>query len=292
MGADRAASAEERCDAHRLVYDLRDDYRALGYSEEEIAEFDSVETIDQLAAALEALGCEVDRVGRGQALAARLVAGDRFDLVFSIAEGLRGRSREAQVPALLRAVRPALSLLRPADDGRVASTRPWPSVLVRDCGRADAALRRGADERERARRLGPFPRLRQAARRGHRQGLRGGLAGALAARARSGVRRALLTRYPPAGAGRDLTCQAASSPSASSAMAPMRDVLGVCEILLEEQAEANVYSLHNKELCEELVIYARPTTRRRGSPANVRACRLPRASSAGTRRASTSAPMR
>ena len=33
-----------------LVYDLRDDYRALGYSEEEIAEFDSVETIDHLAA--------------------------------------------------------------------------------------------------------------------------------------------------------------------------------------------------------------------------------------------------
>ena len=34
-------------------------------------------------------------------------------------------------------------------------------------------------------------------------------------------------------------------------------MLGVCEILLKEDAEANVYSLHNKELCEELVIYAR-----------------------------------
>src|SRR4029079_411416 len=83
-----------------LVYDLRDEYRALGYSEEEIAEFDSVETIAHLAAALAALGCEPVRVGRGQALAARLVAGERFDLVFSIAEGLKGRSREAQVPAL------------------------------------------------------------------------------------------------------------------------------------------------------------------------------------------------
>ena len=37
----------------------------------------------------------------------------------------------------------------------------------------------------------------------------------------------------------------------------MRRVLGVCEILLKPDAEANVYSLHNKELCEELVIYAR-----------------------------------
>ena len=47
-----------------LVYDLRDDYRALGFSEEEVAEFDTVETIDQLAAALERLGCEPVRVGR------------------------------------------------------------------------------------------------------------------------------------------------------------------------------------------------------------------------------------
>ena len=34
-------------------------------------------------------------------------------------------------------------------------------------------------------------------------------------------------------------------------------VLGVCEILLKPQAEANVYSLRNKELCEDLVTYVR-----------------------------------
>src|SRR5680860_1413510 len=83
-----------------LVYDLRDDYRALGFSEEAVAEFDSIDTIDQLAGALAALGCVVERVGRGQALAARFVAGERYDLVFSIAEGVKGRAREAQVPAL------------------------------------------------------------------------------------------------------------------------------------------------------------------------------------------------
>ena len=48
-----------------LVYDLRDDYRALGFSEEEVAEFDNIDTIDQLDGALRALGCEVDRIGRG-----------------------------------------------------------------------------------------------------------------------------------------------------------------------------------------------------------------------------------
>src|SRR3546814_2610696 len=36
-------------------------------------------------------------------LAARLVAGDRWDLVFNIAEGMHGIAREAQVPALLDA---------------------------------------------------------------------------------------------------------------------------------------------------------------------------------------------
>ena len=83
-----------------FVYDLRDEYLAAGYSELDVAEFDSVSTIDEIEAALHRLGHVVVRVGRGQALAGRLVRGERFDLVFSIAEGLKGRSREAQVPAL------------------------------------------------------------------------------------------------------------------------------------------------------------------------------------------------
>ncbi len=83
-----------------FVFDLRDSYRALGYSEEETAEFDSLATIEALSDVFQSLGWDVRRVGRGADLARRLVAGDRFDLVFSIAEGLSGRSREAQVPAL------------------------------------------------------------------------------------------------------------------------------------------------------------------------------------------------
>ena len=83
-----------------LVYDLRDDYLALGFSEEATAEFDSVETIDAIDGALSRLGWQVERVGRGQELAKRLAAGERFTMVFSIAEGLKGRSREAQVPAV------------------------------------------------------------------------------------------------------------------------------------------------------------------------------------------------
>jgi D-alanine-D-alanine ligase len=84
-----------------LVYDLRDDYLAQGFTEEEVAEFDSAGTIAALEETLQALGYTVERIGSGLALAGRLAAGARWDLVFNFAEGLHGRSREAQVPALL-----------------------------------------------------------------------------------------------------------------------------------------------------------------------------------------------
>jgi len=84
-----------------LVYDLRDDYLAEGFTEEQVAEFDSAATISCLEQALQSLGYMTERIGNGLSLARALAAGRRWDLVFTIAEGLRGRSREAQVPALL-----------------------------------------------------------------------------------------------------------------------------------------------------------------------------------------------
>jgi D-alanine-D-alanine ligase len=86
-----------------FTYDLKDDYLALGLAEHEVAEFDSVSTIDAIAGALTELGHEVERVGHVRALAARLVAGWRCDLVFNIAEGVAGFGRESQIPALLEA---------------------------------------------------------------------------------------------------------------------------------------------------------------------------------------------
>ncbi|MCX5683246.1 MAG: D-alanine--D-alanine ligase [Planctomycetota bacterium] len=84
-----------------LVYDLRSDYLAQGYGPEQVAEFDSDETISAIEAALRSLGYRTDRIGSAKALCARLVAGSRWDLVFNFAEGLAGRSREAQAPCLL-----------------------------------------------------------------------------------------------------------------------------------------------------------------------------------------------
>ena len=86
-----------------LTYDLRDTYLAAGYSEVETAEFDRADTIDSIEQALLELGHTVDRIGHVKQLAARLVSGDHWDLVFNIAEGMHGIGREAQVPALLDA---------------------------------------------------------------------------------------------------------------------------------------------------------------------------------------------
>lgn len=86
-----------------VTYDLRADYLARGYSEEDTAEFDSETTIAAICEALASLGHNPERIGDVRRLAARLVAGDRWDCVFNFCEGLRGMAREAQVPALLEA---------------------------------------------------------------------------------------------------------------------------------------------------------------------------------------------
>jgi D-alanine-D-alanine ligase len=83
-----------------LCYDSKEEYLAAGHTALEVAEFDDEGVISGLQKTLSGLGHRVERVGRGRALAARLVAGDRWDLVFNVTEGLRGRAREAQVPAL------------------------------------------------------------------------------------------------------------------------------------------------------------------------------------------------
>jgi D-alanine-D-alanine ligase len=237
-----------------LVYDLRDDYRALGFSEEAVAEFDSVETIDALAGAIESLGCEPVRVGRGQALAARLVAGDRYDLVFSIAEGVKGRSREAQVPALCELFdQPYLFsdplTLAAALDKAVAKR------LVRDAGVPTPAF--AVAEASAAEVLGwdAFPAFVKPLAEGTGKGCEAGSLVRTPLELEAAVTRVIERFHQPALverylAGREFTVGIVGNGTAAR-------VLGVCEILLKPNAEANVYSLHNKELCEDLVTYAR-----------------------------------
>lgn len=237
-----------------LVYDLRDDYRALGFSEEEIAEFDNVDTIDQLAGALQALGCEVERVGRGQALAARLVAGTRFDLVFSIAEGVKGRSREAQVPALCELFDQPYLFSDPLSSA-ACHDKAVAKRLVRDAGVPTAAFAVAHADAGELRGWDRYPAFVKPLAEGTGKGCE---AASLVRDAQelAGAATKLIARYgqpvlvEPYLPGREFTIGIVGNGSDAS-------VIGVCEIRLKEQAEANVYSLHNKELCEDLVIYAR-----------------------------------
>lgn len=84
-----------------ITYDLRTVYLKEGYTEEETAEFDKEETIAGIESALNELGYATDRIGHARELIRRLAAGDRWEMVFNISEGMYGIGREAQVPAIL-----------------------------------------------------------------------------------------------------------------------------------------------------------------------------------------------
>jgi D-alanine-D-alanine ligase len=69
------------------------------------AEFATAWEVEQVAATLAELGHQVTVIGDMAALVRFLGCGGAVDLVFNYAAGARGRAREAQVPALLEALR-------------------------------------------------------------------------------------------------------------------------------------------------------------------------------------------
>jgi len=85
-----------------LSYDLKETIAIQQAScDDAFEEYDSWETVELIAAALEAEGHTVTMLGDGRELLSKLLH-DKVDFVFNIAEG-RGtyRSREAQVPSIL-----------------------------------------------------------------------------------------------------------------------------------------------------------------------------------------------
>jgi D-alanine-D-alanine ligase len=68
---------------------------------DETAEFDKEETVTALSDVLGRLGYDTERIGNIFELVDKLAAGERWDMVFNIAEGLYGDGRESVVPALL-----------------------------------------------------------------------------------------------------------------------------------------------------------------------------------------------
>jgi len=71
-----------------------------GIPEDFYAEFDEEETVDAIAEALRKGGCEVEKIEADDEVYNRLTK-LRPDIVFNIAEGLRGESRESHIPAIL-----------------------------------------------------------------------------------------------------------------------------------------------------------------------------------------------
>jgi len=85
-----------------FTYDAKADYKLMsGDSADKFAEFDSEETISQIQTALESSGHRIERIGNVKSLLKKISRGERWDIVFNIAEGICGRNRESQVPVVL-----------------------------------------------------------------------------------------------------------------------------------------------------------------------------------------------
>ena len=235
-----------------LTYDLRADYLAAGYGEEQTAEFDRPDTIEAIESALRELGHQPDRIGNGRQLVGRLAAGDRWDLVFNIAEGLHGLAREAQVPAILDLYEIPYTF---SDPLVLALTlhKGLTKVVVRHAGVAtpDFAVVERVEDIEGVQL--PLPLFAKPIAEGTGKGItaaskikdRGALrqvCGELLDRYRQPV---LVETFLP---GREFTVAIVGT-------GPEAQVIGSMEVLLLPGAEADVYSYTNKERSEELCQY-------------------------------------
>lgn len=237
-----------------LTYDLRQDYLDAGYGELETAEFDRPDTIEAIAGALTALGHEPVRIGNIRQLAARLVAGERWDLVFNIAEGLSGYGREAQVPALLESYGIPYTFSDPLVMA-LSLHKGMAKRVVRDCGLATSDFRIVDTLTDVARLNAPFPLFAKPVAEGTGKGVTAASKILNARQLRevcgelleSFQQPVLVERYLP---GREFTVGLLGTGASAT-------VLGTAEIRLLSGAEADVYSYTNKEFCEERVEYVR-----------------------------------
>jgi D-alanine-D-alanine ligase len=235
-----------------LTYDLREQYLAEGYGLEETAEFDRPDTIDAIERALAKLGFETDRIGHVRQLAARLVAGDRWDMVFNIAEGLHGIGREAQVPALLDAYRIPYVF---SDPLVMALTlhKGMAKHVVRDRGVPTAPFAVIETPADLATVDLPFPLFAKPVAEGTGKGVTPASKANNAAALRKVTRQLLQQFRQPVLVetflpGREFTVGITGTGAQARAVAVM-------EVVLTANAEAEVYSFVNKEECVDRVVY-------------------------------------
>jgi len=85
-----------------FTYDAKADYKLPpGDDPDKYSEFDTEETISEIEGALRSGGYNVERIGNAKSLLKKISSGKKWDIVFNIAEGVSGRNRESQVPAIL-----------------------------------------------------------------------------------------------------------------------------------------------------------------------------------------------
>ena len=235
-----------------LTYDLREAYLAEGYDELETAEFDRADTIDSLENAIRSLGHQTDRIGHVRQLVSRLAAGDRWDLVFNICEGLRGIAREAQVPALLEAYDIPCTFGDPVTM-TVCLHKGLTKTLVEKCGMPTPQFAVVETMADLTKMNLPFPLFAKPIAEGTGKGVSPASCISSAAEL-SQVCEMLLANFRQPVlvetylSGREFTVGILGTGDDAR-------VLGTLEIVLLSDAEPVAYSYINKERCEELVRY-------------------------------------
>jgi len=235
-----------------ITYDLREDYLAEGYGEEETAEFDKPDTIDAIDRTLQDLGYRTVRIGNIRRLVTKLAHGERWDLVFNIAEGLKGYGREAQVPALLDAYGIPYTF---SDPLVLALTlhKGMTKHVIRDLGIPTPDFAVVEDESDIAEVDLPFPLFAKPVAEGTGKGISSASRIATANELKAECRRLLAAFNQPVLVeaflpGREFTVGVSGTGDEAAAIAAI-------EVVLNDRAERDVYSYLNKERYEERVEY-------------------------------------
>jgi D-alanine-D-alanine ligase len=187
-----------------------------------------------------------------RSLTQALAAGRRWDIVFNIAEGLRGVAREAQVPALLDAYEIAYTFSDPLVLSLTLHKGMTKRVL-RDLGLPTTDFREVHSVADVASIDLPLPLFIKPIAEGTGKGIDGRSKVSDRSELDAACRR-LLERYDqpvlvePFLPGREFTVGMLGTGAESVA-------LGTLEVRLLAGAEADAYSFVNKERCEELVEY-------------------------------------
>jgi D-alanine-D-alanine ligase len=239
-----------------LTYDLREDYLAMGFNEEDAAEFDSIETIQGIEGALHQMGHQTERIGHLRLLMEALLAGRRWDMVFNICEGFYGIGREAQVPALLDAFQIPYVFSNPLVLS-LTLDKGMTKRVIRDAGIPTAPFAVVAKPGDTAKIDLPYPLFVKPVAEGTGKGISGDSiirdAAALESRCRYLLERfkqpVLVETYLN---GREFTVGITGTGHEAT-------ITGVMEVMLTDRAEQGVYSYTNKEDWRDRCRYALAT---------------------------------